>query len=556
MTTYRFLILTAACAVASASFVIPAASGASVTPAAPRWGGELRIAIHSDPKTFHPLLVTEDSGSLIRYLTGGVLLRWNHRTQTMEPELARTWRIAPGGREIRFELRDDARFSDGSPVTPADVVLTFHTLFDPKTNSPDAEAFLAGGKQVVVEAAGPHAVVMRLPQTVAGVERLLGNIAIVNARALASVYDPAHMPSAGAFHVTYYTPGASVTLGRNPYYWKTAGGRRLPYLDSIRIEIRQDRSLELNSLLAGELDAIPTLDPKAFARAGKASGITAADAGASLDAEQLWFNQNPAAPIANYKKAWFRSREFRRAVSSAINRADLARLVFDSHASPAAGMMPVSNRAWVDGNLPAPAYDAEAAKKLLNTAGFRLENGTLRDSAGHPVEFSVVTNAGNAARERMLAMIAQDLAHIGIRLRPVTLDFPSLIERIARTFDYDACLLGLVVDDLDPDAQMNVWLSSGPNHPWRPEEKTPATPWESEIDRLMQRQSRETDAAARKRDFDRVQEIIADQAPVLFLVVKNSLSAYSARAANIMPSPFFPYLLWNADQIWLRVDRR
>src|SRR6201999_1318147 len=114
----------------------------------------------------------------------------------------------------------------------------------------------------------------------------------------------------------------------------------------------------------------------------------------------------------------------------------------------------------------------------------------------------------------------------------------------------------LVMDDLDPDAQMNVWLSWGPNHAWYPAEKSPATPWEAEIDRLMQRQSHESDAAARKRDFDRVQEIIADQAPVLFLVVKDSLSAYSGRVANFSPSPFFPYLLWNADQVWVRAERQ
>src|SRR6185437_12299168 len=114
----------------------------------------------------------------------GVLIRWNHATQAMEPELARTWRVLPGGREIRFELRDDARFSDGSPVTAADVALTFRTLFDPKLNSPDAEAFLSGGSRVTVEATGPRTVAMRLTQPIAGVERLAGNIAIVNARAL------------------------------------------------------------------------------------------------------------------------------------------------------------------------------------------------------------------------------------------------------------------------------------------------------------------------------------------------------------------------------------
>ena len=82
-------------------------------------------------------------------------------------------------------------------------------------------------------------------------------------------------------------------------------------------------------------------------------------------------------------------------------------------------------------------------------------------------------------------MIQKKKKKIGIRLNLVTLDFPSLIERIVRTFDYEACLLGLSNIDLDPNAQMNVWLSSGSHHQWNPSQKTPATPWEAEIDRLM-----------------------------------------------------------------------
>jgi len=528
---------------------------AGLAAAGPRWGGELRLAISSDPKTFNPLLVTEQSAGLVRYLTGGTLLRWNHATQTMDPELARTWRMTPDGREIRFELRDDARFSDGSRVTAQDVVFTFRTLLDPKTNSPDGEAFLMAGKQVAMEAAGERAVILRLPQPMAGVERLIGGIAIASAQALARAGDPVHMPTAGAFHVTAYTPGATLTLGRNPYYWKTAEGRRLPYLDSIRLEIRQDRSLEVSSLLSGELDLSSAVDPKAFSRLSKASGVTAIDAGPSLDTEQLWFNQNPAAPLPEYKKEWFRSREFRQAISAAIHREDLARLVFDSHAQPGAGIMPVSNRSWADPAVHAPPFDPAAAQKLLSSAGFTLEKGVLLDRGRHTVEFSVITNAGSNSRERMAALIQQDLQVIGIRLRVVTLDFPSLIERVTRRFDYDACLLGMVNDDLDPNSQINVWLSSGPNHPWYPEQKSPATGWEAEIDHLMLRQSREPRAALRKKDFDRVQEIVAEQAPVIFLVVKNSLSAYGNRVANLVPSPFFPYLLWNADQIWVRAER-
>ena len=412
-----------------------------------------------------------------------------------------------------------------------------------------------GGPQVSVEAVGERTVTLRFPKPIAGVERLVGAIAIMSARASAQTGDPVHMPTAGPFHVTAYTPGAVLTLGRNPYYWKIAEGRRLPYLDSIRLEIRQDRSLELSSLLAGDLDLSAAVDPKAFSRLSKAPGVTAVDAGPALDTEQLWFNQNPTAPLPEYKKAWFRSKEFRRAISASIHREDLARLVYDSHAQPAVGIMPASNRFWADASLHPMPFAPEAAQKLLSTAGFYLDKGVLQDATHHAVEFSVITNAGSTSRERMAALIQQDLLRLGIRLRLVTLDFPSLIERITRHFDYEACLLGMVNDDLDPNAQMNVWLSSGPNHPWYPEQKSAATAWEAEIDRLMLRQSLQPKAALRKIDFDRVQEIVADQAPVIFLVVKNSLSAYGRRVVNVVPSPFFPYLLWNADQLWLRAER-
>ena len=121
---------------------------------------------------------------------------------------------------------------------------------------------------------------------------------------------------------------------------------------------------------------------------------------------------------------------------------------------------------------------------------------------------------------------------MGIRLNVVTLDFPSLIERISQTFNYEACLLGLTNLDLDPSAQMNVWLSSAANHQWNPNQKAPATPWEAEIDKLMHAQAAEPRPEVRKRLFDRVQQIVWEQAPFLYLVTKNSLMAFSPQRAT------------------------
>ena len=89
----------------------------------------------------------------------------------------------------------------------------------------------------------------------------------------------------------------------------------------------------------------------------------------------------------------------------------------------------------------------------------------------------------------MATLIQQDLRAIGVTVNVVPLDFPSLIQRIRESFNYEAAMLGLVNVELDPNAQMNVWLSSSEEHQWNPKQPTPATAWEAEIDRLMRAQA-------------------------------------------------------------------
>jgi peptide/nickel transport system substrate-binding protein len=195
------------------------------------------------------------------------------------------------------------------------------------------------------------------------------------------------------------------------------------------------------------------------------------------------------------------------------------------------------------------AFDLQTAREMLASDGFRIQDGALRDSGGRPVEFSVITNSGNRSRERAAALVQQDLAAIGVRLNIVTLDFPALIQRITESFEYEMCLLGLINVDLDPNAQMNVWLSSSANHPWNPKQKAPATPWEAEIDKLMRSQASALDPARRKASFDRVQEIVWEEAPVLYLAHPNALVAASPSLRNLSPSVLRPQLLWNVERI-------
>ncbi len=508
---------------------------------------ELRFCLRSDPKTFQPHLVDDDASETIRYLTGGVLIRVNRQTQAFEPELAVSWKVLEGGRKISFRLRPNLVFSDGTPFSSEDVAHTMRVLMDPAAHSPTGDSFRSGEGEVRTQVSGKHALTISFPAPIAGLERLFDQVAIVSARSTQK-----EMAVLGPFQVAEHKPGVSVLLRRNPQYWKRdSAGWRLPYLDSIRLDIQQNREIEMLRFRRGEIHLVNNLDPELFDRlAAEAPGM-ARDAGPSMESEQMWFNQAAAAPLPAHKLAWFRSRNFRRAVSEAINRQDLVRVAFRSRAAPATGPVSAANQFWFNRALKPHPYDPQAALRRLATEGFRLDSGVLRDAQGNAVEFSLVTNAGNKVRERMGAMIQQDLAQIGIKLNVVTLDFGSLIERMTRTFDYEACLLGLVNVDLDPNGQMNVWLSSSSNHQWNPNQKTPATPWEAEIDRLMQAQASALDARKRKTHFDRVQQIVWEEAPFIYLVTKHSLSAVSDRVANAAPVVLRPQTYWNAERLQL-----
>jgi peptide/nickel transport system substrate-binding protein len=120
------------------------------------------------------------------------------------------------------------------------------------------------------------------------------------------------------------------------------------------------------------------------------------------------------------------------------------------------------------------------------------------------------------------------------------------------TQDYQACLLGLENVDPDPNAMMNIWLSSSPNHQWSPSEKTPPTAWEAEIDRAMTLQATTLSDTQRKQAVDRVQQIVADQQPFIYLVYPNALYVVSPRLLGVQPAVLSPGLVWNVEHLRLR----
>lgn len=539
-----------------------------------RSGGRLVITMRSEPKTLNPVLAQDaPSRDVIRCLTAD-LIHINRASQKTEPALAKSWTVSRDGKQYTLRLRRGLRFSDGQPLDADDVVFSFQVYLDEKIDSPQRDLLVVGGKPISVEKVDQYTVQFEMAQPYAAAERLFDGIAILPRHLLESVYrggsfsdtwnvamPPSQFAGLGPFRLKEYVPGQRIVLERNPYYWKEdKSGHRLPYLDQIVFLFVASEDAQVIRFQAGDADILTRFSAENFTVLEKqqaAKHYHLDDLGAGLEYNFLFFNLNGVDPkvlpeIAR-KQAWFQDKRFRQAVSAAIDRDSIVRLVYNGRATPLWTQVTPGNRLWIDPGISHPAMSVAHARELLQSAGFSWKSdGALVDGHGSPVELSILTSSSNAQRVKIATLIQDDLSKLGMNVQIASLEFHTMVDRLLTTHDYEAAVMGLVSGDADPTSEMNVWMSNGDTHLWHPNQTQPATPWEAEMDRLMQQQLVTLDYAKRKRLYDRVQEIVADELPVICLVSPNILVGASDRVGNFRPAMLDPYTLWNIDQLYIQ----
>ena len=425
-------------------------------------------------------------------------------------------------------------------------------------------------KPISVKRIDAYTVVFELARPYAAAERLFDSVAILPKHLLEKPYQegklaqawglgssPREIAGLGPFRLKEYLPGQRVTLERNPYYWQTdRKGNRLPYLDEITFLFATSADAEVIRFQVGDTDIINRLGAPDAAVLESNQSVHIYDLGPSLEYNFLFFNLNSKIPAQSNeiarKQDWFRQVKFRRAISLAIDRDGITRLVYQRRATPLWTPVTPASKFWIDTAIPHPPRSVEQARKLLQSAGFTWKpDGTMVDDAGSAVEFSILTSASNSQRTQMATMIQADLKQLGIRVQVVPLEFRAVLDRIFQTHDYEAAVLALGGGDVDPNSQMNVWLSSGSDHLWNIEQPHPSTPWEAEIDQLMEKQLSTLNADARKHLYDRVQEIFAENVPLICLASPNVLVGAKNQVANFKPATLDPHTLWNAQELFL-----
>jgi peptide/nickel transport system substrate-binding protein len=563
-------ILIAAAVAAGLLYYFRGASNRSAGPAgtSAQRGGQIVGSMRSEPRSFNRLLARDQTSDMISTLLHGRLVRINRSTFELEPWLAEKWESSPDGLTHTFHLRPNLTWSDGAPFSSADVLFSLEAALDPKVQSVIATNMQTGGKPIRAMAPDANTVVFTFAAPSGPGARLFDILPILPkhklgaalaAGTLTDMWGPATPPAeivgTGPFVLREYVAGQRIVLDRNPHYWRKADdGEQLPYLDRIVLEVVPDQSAELIRLIAGETDFTHSelrADDYVQARRAEQDGkIKLPELGVSTDADAFWFCLNPKTRAKDPRFRFLQQREFRQALSHAVDREEFARAVFLGEAVPIWGPVTPGNRTWFSPNVPRYPHDVARARELLKSIGLedRNHNGIVEDAAGTEARFTVLTQRGITYYEQGTTVLRDQAKRVGIELEVAALDARAVFERL-ESCNYDAIYMRPLWTDLDPAGNLDFWLSSGDGHLWNMKQTTPATDWEKQIDALMTEQARTTDLERRKALFNDVQRVFAENVPVLYFAAPRLFYGHSARLTGVVPSVLRPPILWNADML-------
>lgn len=548
---------------------LPAATAETYKPVVGRYGGQMVRDQLGEPKSFNPIVSSETSTSDYTYRMFEGLTRGNSFTGEVEPGLAESWSVADDKLAWTFKLRKGVVFNDGTPFHADDVVFSWNDLVydlnrpasakDPRWPSGMRDLVTFDGKIIKIEEVDNHTVRFTTPFPLAILPDIVGaQILCSKEKYAAAVADgsfggkmaadasPADIVGTGPWMLGSYSRGERVVLTRNPNYWrKDAAGNPYPYLDEIVFVLsRNYDALYLNfergvtdiyHCLRGGKD-IASLRPMQEKGNFKLYQL-GPDHGDVFLALNMNLDAGRTGKLPEYKVNWFRDQRFRQAVSYAVDRTSIVRNIYRNLGYPQYTSFSVAPGPFKIDVPPIPR-DFEKSKALLADMGLtdRDGDGIIEDEQGRKVQFTIVTNSGNATREETCNYLATDLRKIGMEVNPLFLEFNQLIDRLDVSHDWEAMVMGFT-SSWDPHSGSNFWKSSSTNHLWWPKQAQPGFPWEKRLDEIFVQGVQELDPAKRKALYAEAFKIAYDQQPMVYLAVKERVDAIRSKFGNVFPSP-------------------
>ncbi len=537
-------------------------------------------AILSDPKTFNPVLSADATSSSVGGMMFDGLISQNPITGQPEPALAKSWTVSDDDLEITFTLREGLKWSDGQPLTADDVVFTFNQLYLNEAIPYNGRSNLkigASKEYPLVETISDREIKFTLPEPFAPFFSTVGG-GIMPKHVLESTVTekdsegnpkflttwgvdtkPSEFVVNGAYQMAEYTNAQRIIFTANPSYWKKGtNGESLPKIKRVVWQIVESKDTSFLQFRSGSLDSL-SVSPEYFSllkKEEKRGNFTIYNGGAAYGNTYITFNLNrgkrDGKPLVDpIKSDWFNNVKFRQAVAYALDRQRMINNIYRGLGE--AQNSPISIQApFYDASLTGYDYNIEKAKELLQSAGFTYnDENQLLDSKGNQVEFILSTNAENNTRVTLGSQIKEDLKKIGIKVNFKAVAFNLLLDRLDSTLQWDCILLGLTGGN-EPHSGATVWYTDGNLHMFNQAKKDiqgrTIAPWETEIEQLFIKASRELDFAKRKAIYAEVQAIVSEQAPFIYLVNPLSLGAVRNHIQTIEYSPLRG-AYWNLEEL-------
>ncbi len=496
----------------------------------PHVGGQVTVAIPEDVTTFNEYQWAGEASEFeIMDMLFPTLMEeqpdYEQHPPSFAPRLATSWEFSRDNRVLTFQLRKDAVWSDGVPVTAADVVFTFQVQTDPELGATGLEI-----KDFIdkVEAVDEHTVRFHFSRVYPYQLMDANDGHIIPAHAWGAVPTEKwkstdfeeRLVTCGPFRLASHTPDQTLVLERDPGYWDAPR----PYLDRVVFRVIPDINSQLNQLLAGHIDLVQAVPPREADRVR-----------ADADLELVEFPSRAWAFIAwNNRSPLFSDRRVRRAMTLAIDRASAVASVYHGFANLSNG--PILSTMWAyNRDLPVLPFDQAEAERLLSAAGWKDSDGDgVRDRNGRAFAFDLLFPATNTIRRDLALLIQADLARLGVVVRPVPTELGSLLAR-ADSGQFDAMLSAWA-------EATKIELTSTWTTPTEGQGTNNFVRYSNpEVDRLVAAAREEPDYTRAKVLYDRIQELIVGDQPVTFLYEANQLVGISRsiRNANINSAGVF-----------------
>lgn len=468
--------------------------------------------------------------------------------------------IADNGEQIlTIYLRKDVFWTDGLRVTADDWVWYWNNIYANKDISPGgyskALIVLENGDTTLIKAKkiDRWTFCLIFPRVLGEVE-LIANFSPMPKHILKPIYDTgnieallklwsvdvlvANIVGNGPWVLSKYIHNETLIFNRNTkFFLKDEWNNSLPYMNKLIINIVPDRNTLYLKFQSREIDSyyMQNIDFKQIIENAESMDYSVWNGGLVPEMEFICFNQNDNSEFLKDtpKLKWFKTTEFRQAISYLIDRETLISQIHKSLAEPDITYFTQASNYFDSNVICNTEYNPEKALILFEKIGLRDRDGDgiLEDINKNKVKFELNTNSGNQEREKTISILANEWKIFGILANPCPIEFNVLVSKLTTTYNWDSVMISMEGGLFPLDD--NVYMTSGNLHLWYPLQEYPSTEWEEEVDKLHREAKYEADFETRKEIINEMFFILYEELPMIPLSRKYSFKAIYNKLANI-----------------------